>query len=110
MPDRYEPAWNELRRRRRQFLLFILFPIVIGAAWQLLHLPNLPVLPQFALVVLVVVWGALFILLWHRYFHWPCPNCSQSFQRSGASFLPLAYFVPRRRCSHCGYKMSGMPI
>jgi hypothetical protein len=111
MPDRYEAAWEELRNRRRQFVLAAAWPILLGAVSRLLKLPKLSPMPLL-FIGLLLGWAVGFMLAWHRCFDWECPNCSEPFQRgrNGFGFFSVFSALARRRCPHCDYKMSGMPI
>lgn len=93
LTDTTQPAWTDLRRRRRQYTLAcaLFVPIALASLTVPPLIQPLSIfaflLPPWVLLLVVTAWRAVFA---------PCPACGRPY------FFPSLLNLWSRRCAHCG--------
>ena len=87
--------WNELRKRERWMLFFLIAYIpVVGGSVALLQRFVSPDIPG---VALAIVWMLMMLVAWYRLLSFACPRCGEWFHTKWFAWVSLG-----RRCVHCG--------
>lgn len=91
----YADHWNELRRRERWMLFFLIAYIpVVGGAVALLERFVSPDIPG---VALAIIWMLMTLVAWYRLLSFACPRSGEWFHTKWFGWISLG-----RRCVHCG--------
>jgi hypothetical protein len=90
----YAEYWNDLRRRERWLLFFLIAYIpVVGGLVMLLERFVSPDVPG---VALAIAWMLMLLVAWYRFLSFACPRCGERFHTKWFGWVSAG-----RRCVHC---------